>query len=66
MNVMLPNWFLLLGSVGIVVWIIAGIAAYKAFQSLRSIGEQRQGGYNPFPKQALPNQDDADWWKREN
>ena len=64
---MLPNWFLCLGALGFVVWIVAGIQVYKAAREMR----ERNGTYLRFgmpplhPPQA-PNADDADWWKREN
>jgi hypothetical protein len=61
MSIMLPNWFLLLGSIGIVIWIFVGIQAVKAFRAMR----ERAEAMPMIPPRPRSPSDDADWWKRD-
>ena len=59
MNIELPQWFLCLGALGFVIWIIAGIQVFKAARAMRYRAEMQPH----FPSLHQPPQDDADWWK---
>lgn len=67
MTVELPNWFLCLGGIAMIVWIFAGVQAWKASKAIRdSVGEPR-GRFIRFGMPPQPPQnpyDDADWWKK--
>jgi hypothetical protein len=56
---MLPNWFLFLGAIGIVIWILVGVLAAKAFIVMR----ERAGKTFLPPPRPKASPDDADWWK---
>ena len=64
MNIELPTWFMVLGTIGLVIWIFAGIQIFKAARAMRYRAEMESAP--PLPPHQAPNTDDADWWKRES